>query len=280
MDNSKKRSKKSMIGLECVLLAAVILFLYPIFLVVLNSLKSFKEVMTNIISLPDLLHFENYSYVWKNINYPKLFFNNTIVTGLAVLGIIIFSSLAGFMLSRTKTRLSWLIYIFCISPMLIPFQTIMITLIKFLNIIKLPNNIWGLGSLYWGFAAPTAIFMYHGFVKSIPKEIDESALVDGASTLRMFYSIIFPLLKPITSTIIIIDVMWVWNDFLLPLIFLNGAKESKTLTLAAYTFIGQYVTDWQYTMTAIVLAVIPSIIFFILMQKNIVKGVTAGAVKG
>ena len=145
--------------MELVLLAAVILFLYPIFLVLLNSLKSFKEVMTNVTAFPAILHFENYSYVWNNINYPKLFLNNTIVTGLAILGIILFSSLAGFMLSRTKTRLSWVIYIFCISPMLIPFQTIMITLIKFLNIIKLPNNIWGLGTLYWGFAAPTAIYM-------------------------------------------------------------------------------------------------------------------------
>lgn len=274
------KSKKSLIVLEIILIIVVAIFLYPIFLVLINSLKSFKEVMTNVIALPTSLHFENYSYVWKNINYPKLFLNNVIVTGTAILGIVVFCSIAGFMLSRTKSRLSWFLYFFCISPMLIPFQTIMITLIKFLKIINLPNNIWGLGSLYWGFAAPAAIFMYHGFVKNIPREIDESAIVDGASTLRMFFSIIFPLLKPITSTIVIIDVMWIWNDFLLPLIFLNGEKETKTLTLAAYTFIGQYITDWQYTMTAIVLAVIPSILFFIFMQKHIIKGVTAGAIKG
>ncbi|HHW00856.1 MAG TPA: carbohydrate ABC transporter permease [Clostridiaceae bacterium] len=274
------KSKKSLIVLEIILIIVVAVFLYPIFLVIINSLKSFKEVMTNVIALPASLHFENYTYVWKNINYPRLFLNNVIVTVTAILGIVVFCSIAGFMLSRTRSRLSWLLYIFCIAPMLIPFQTIMITLIKFLKIINLPNNVWGLGTLYWGFAAPTAIFMYHGFVKNVPKEIDESAIVDGASTLRMFFSIIFPLLKPITSTIVIIDVMWIWNDFLLPLIFLDGAKETKTLTLAAYTFIGQYITDWQYTMTAIVLAVVPSILFFIFMQKHIVKGVTAGAVKG
>jgi len=274
------KSKKSLIVLEIILIIVVAVFLYPIFLVLINSLKSFKGVMTNVIALPDSLHFENYTYVWKNINYPRLFLNNVIVTVTAILGIVGFCSIAGFMLSRTRSRLSWLLYIFCIAPMLIPFQTIMITLIKFLKIINLPNNVWGLGSLYWGFAAPTAIFMYHGFVKNVPQEIDESAIVDGASTLRMFFSIIFPLLKPVTSTIVIIDVMWIWNDFLLPLIFLDGAKETKTLTLAAYTFIGQYVTDWQYTMTAIVLAVVPSILFFIFMQKHIVKGVTAGAVKG
>lgn len=273
-------NKKKLIVIEVVLIVFVIIFLYPIFLVLINSIKSFKEVMTNVLSFPSSFHFKNCTYVWRSINYPRLFFNNVVVTTIAILGIIVFSSLAGFTLSRNKSRLSWILYIFSISPMLIPFQTIMITLIKFVNIMRLPNNIYGLAALYWGFAAPAAVFMYHGFAKGIPKEMDESALVDGASTLRMFFSIMFPLLKPVTSTIIVIDVMWIWNDFLLPLIILDGPKESKTLTLAAYTFIGQYVTDWQYTMSAIVLAVIPSIIFFIFMQKNIVKGVTAGAVKG
>jgi raffinose/stachyose/melibiose transport system permease protein len=275
-----KEDKKKLVVIEIILIVFAIIFLYPIFLVIINSFKDFKEVMTNVISFPSSLHFENYSYVWKNINYPRLFLNNLVVTSIALLGIIIFSSLAGFILSRNKSKVSWVLYIVCITPMLIPFQTIMITLIKFVNIMGLPNNIFGLASLYWGFAAPAAVFLYHGFVKGIPKEMDESALVDGASTLKLFFSIIFPLLKPVTSTIIVIDAMWIWNDFLLPLIVLDGPKESKTLTLAAYTFIGQYVTDWQYTMTAIVLAVVPSIIFFIAMQKNIVKGVTAGAVKG
>ncbi len=246
------KNKKNLILLEIILIISCAIFIYPIFLVIINSLKSYKGVMTNVIALPDSLHFENYAYVWENINYPRLFINNIIVTATAIIGIVLFCSIAGFILSRTRTRLSWLLYIFCIAPMLIPFQTIMITLIN----------------------------MYHGFVKSIPKEIDESAIIDGASTSRMFFSIIFPLLKPITTTIVVIDVMWIWNDFLLPLIFLDGAKETKTLTLAAYTFIGQYITDWQYAMTAIVLAVIPSVLFFISMQKHIVKGITAGAVKG
>lgn len=275
-----KEGRKKLLAIEIILIVFALIFLYPIALVLLNSFKSFKEVMINVISIPSTLNFENYSYVWKYINYPKLFLNNLLLTGISILGIIFFSSLAGFMLSRNKSKASWILYLFCISPMLIPFQTIMITLIKFANIIHLPNNIYGLAALYWGFAAPTAVFMYHGFVKGIPREMDESAIVDGASTFRMYFSVIFPLLKPVTSTIVIIDVMWIWNDFLLPLIMLNGPKESKTLTLAAYTFIGQYITDWQYTMTAIVLAVLPSIIFFIAMQKNIVKGVTTGAVKG
>jgi raffinose/stachyose/melibiose transport system permease protein len=117
-------------------------------------------------------------------------------------------------------------------------------------------------------------------VKGIPVEIDESAKIDGASGFRLFFSVIFPLLKSVTATIVIIDVMWIWNDFLLPLLMVNGSPSTKTLTLAAYTFVGQYTSDWQYAMTAMVMAVLPSIIVFIFLQKYIVKGVVAGAVKG
>jgi raffinose/stachyose/melibiose transport system permease protein len=146
--------------------------------------------------------------------------------------------------------------------------------------LHLADSVVGLGIQYWAFGAPIAIFLYHGFIKSIPKEIDECALVDGASTFRMFFSIIFPQLKVVTTTLVVIDVMWIWNDFLLPLLMINGSKETKTLTLAIYTFLGQYISDWQYAMTAVVMAVLPSILFFIFMQKNIIKGVSAGAVKG
>lgn len=272
--------KKSLIIPEVVMILFAIVFLYPIILVFYNSLKSFSEVMANVIALPRRLAFENYSYVWQYINYPQLFLNNMIITTVGVVGIVLFSSIAAYKLSRTKTKYSWLVYIFCITPMLIPFQTIMITLLKLAKILHLSDSIWGLSIQYWGFGASMAVFIYHGFVKTIPREIDESAIMDGASTFRMFFEIIFPLLKSVTSTIIVIDVMWIWNDFLLPLIMVNGSKSTKTLTLAAYTFIGQYITDWQYAMTAMVMAVLPSILFFIFMQKYIVKGVTTGAVKG
>jgi raffinose/stachyose/melibiose transport system permease protein len=236
--------------------------------------------MTNVISLPAKLQFSNYSHVWNLINYPKLFLNNFVITSIAIVGIIAIGSLAAYKLSRTKTRYSGIIYILCIMPMLIPFQSIMITVLKFAKMIHLSDSTWGLGILYWGFGAPLAIFIYHGFVKTIPQEIDESATIDGASTIRLFVSIIFPLLKSVTATLVIINVMWIWNDFLLPLIMVNGSASTKTLTLAAYSFVGQYTTDWQYTMTAMVMAVLPSIIVFIFLQKHIVKGVAAGAIKG
>lgn len=275
-----KSKKYGTILLEIVMIIIALIFLYPIILVFYNSLKSFSEVMANVISLPKRLAFENYSYVWKFVDYPRLFLNNMIITVTGILGIVFFGSLAAYKLSRTKTKYSFLVYLFCIIPMLIPFQTIMITVLKLAKQLHLSDSDIGLGIQYWGFGAPMAVFIYHGFIKTIPKEIDESAIVDGASTTKMFFKIIFPLLKPVTSTIVVIDVMWIWNDFLLPLIMVNGKKQTKTLTLAAYSFVGQYITNWQYAMAAMILAVLPSILFFIFMQKNIVKGVTAGAVKG
>jgi raffinose/stachyose/melibiose transport system permease protein len=272
--------KSGLLVLEIVMIILAVLFLYPIILVFYNSLKTFQEVMTNVIALPKHLTFDNYKYVWEFINYPRLFLNNFIITAVGLAGIIFFGAIAAYKLSRTNTTYSAIIYMFCIIPMLIPFQTIMITVLKLAKMLHLSDSVWGLGVQYWGFGIPTAIFIYHGFVKGIPREIDESATIDGASSFGLFFRVIFPLLKPVTATIAIIDVMWIWNDFLLPLIMVNGSVQTKTLTLAAYTFVGQYTTDWQYAMTAMVMAVLPSIVVFIILQKHIVKGVAAGAVKG
>ncbi|RUS49059.1 carbohydrate ABC transporter permease [Cohnella sp. AR92] len=265
---------------EIILVLIALLFLYPLFLMIINSFKSFQEVMTDVIALPKSWSFANYEYVWKYIDYPRLFLNNAVVTILGLAGIILVSSIAAYKLSRTKSRASAIVYFICIMPMLIPFQSIMLTVMKTASFLHLSDSTWGLGLLYWGFGAPLAVFIYHGFVKGIPREIDESATIDGASGFRLFFSVIFPLLKSVTATIVIIDVMWIWNDFLLPLLMVNGSPSTKTLTLAAYTFVGQYTSDWQYAMTAMVLAVLPSIIVFIFLQKYIVKGVVAGAVKG
>jgi raffinose/stachyose/melibiose transport system permease protein len=275
-----RTNKAGMVVLEIVLILLALLFLYPLFLAIFNSFKSFQEVMTDVIALPKHWTFDNYSYVWKYINYPRLFLNNTVITVLGLAGIILVSSIAAYKLSRTKSRASAIVYFICIMPMLIPFQSIMLTVLKTARFLHLSDSTWGLGLLYWGFGAPLAVFIYHGFVKGIPKEIDESAMIDGASGFRLFFTVIFPLLKSVTTTIVIIDVMWIWNDFLLPLLMVNGSPTTKTLTLAAYTFVGQYTSDWQYAMTAMVMAVLPSIIVFIFLQKYIVKGVVAGAVKG
>lgn len=284
--NRRKRAEQTpkrsvgLIILEVILILCAAVYIYPVFLMFTNSFKSFKEVLVNVVALPTHLEFANYTHVIEKINYGRLFFNNVAITFTGIMGIVFFSSLAAYILARRNTRFTRAAYMFCIIPMLVPFQTIMITLVKVMKTLHLSGSLLGLGIQYWGFGIPMAVFIYMGFIKTIPQAIDESATIDGASAFSTYVRIIFPLLKPVTATVMVLDVMWIWNDFLLPMLMVNSSPKTKTLTLAAYTFVGQYNTQWQYAMTAMVLALLPSILFFIFMQKHIIKGVVAGAVKG
>ncbi len=275
---TKRKAQASVLFIVLIVLACV--YFYPVFLMFANSFKSFGEILTNPVSWPKEVITQNYSDVIKKMDYLLLFRNNVIITLTGLAGIVFFSSAAAYILDRRRNRYTKIIYTIIITPMLIPFQTIMITLLKAMSVIHLSGSKLGLGIQYWGFGVPMATFIFYNFMKTIPKEIDESAMIDGASTFRTFIEVIFPLLKSVTVTVIVLDVMWIWNDFLLPLLMVNSNKNTKTLVLAAYTFVGSMNTKWHYAMTGMVLAVVPSIIVFIFLQKYIVDGVVAGAVKG
>lgn len=274
------RNKQHNRLLEIGLIIFALLFMAPLWLVVSNSLKTFGEVMTDVVALPQKLHWENYLKVIELMDYPRLFWNTLVLTTLGVTGIVLFSSMAGYKLSRTKTKYSWLVFLLCVGAIVIPFQTIMIPLVKTAKVLGLLNRIYGAAIIYWGLGCPFAVFLYHGFVKTVPVELDECAKIDGCSEFRMFFQIIFPLLKPVTVTVIIMNAMWFWNDFLFPLLILGGNSAQGTLQLAAYQFFGMYKSEWHYAMASVVLIVTPAVIFFIALQKQIIKGMVAGAVKG
>lgn len=277
---NKQKKKLSLIALELVMIVIAIIYIYPITLMFINSVKSFGEVVTDVIALPTKIEWQNYTYVIDKMKYGRLFFNNVVITTIGIIGIIGFSSMTAYILDRRRTKYTNIAYLIIITPMLIPFQTIMITLLKTMHTVHLSGSLLGLGIQYWGFGIPMATFIFYNFMQTIPREIDESALIDGATTFKTFTSVIFPLLKSVTATVIVLDVMWIWNDFLLPLLMVNSTPKTKTLVLSAYAFVGQFNTQWHYAMTAMVLTVLPSILFFILLQRHIVDGVVAGAVKG
>ena len=282
MNSVESRGKRLTVHglfLFCIIVLAC-LYIYPVFLMVNNSLKPFKEILTNVLALPSKLEWANYTYVIEKMEYFRLFWNNVVITLIGIAGIVAFSSMAAYILDRKDTPVTKAIHTFIITPMLIPFQTIMITLLKFMNIIHLNGTTWGLGIQYWGFGIPMATFIYFNFMKSIPTEIDESAMIDGATTFQTYLLIIFPLLKTVTATVVVLDVMWIWNDFLLPLLMVNSSPSSKTLVLAAYNFVGSLNTKWHYALAAMVLAILPSVIVFVFLQRYIVDGVVAGAIKG
>lgn len=275
-----KKQKSSSIILFVILLMLLGIYLSPLVLMLFGSFKSYSEIMSNVLSAPQSFSFSNFQGVFTSMNYPKSFLNTLIVTVIGVAGIVIISSLAGYKLSRVKTRYSYILFLFCIMPMMIPFQSFMITLVKISRQLGLIGNLYGLGIIYWGLGAPLSIFLYHGFVKSIPHELEECAMLDGCSPPRMFVSIIFPMLKPVTASVIVVNAMWIWNDFLLPLLIIGSSETNKTLQLAAYGFMGQYKMEWQNIMAGAILIIIPALVIYFIFQKNIVKGMVAGAVKG
>jgi raffinose/stachyose/melibiose transport system permease protein len=272
----KHKGKSNLIILEAVMVFIAILFLFPALITLLNSFKTDAEIVLNPVSWPQSFNLRNYYAAWQEMNFPVVLFNTLIITFLSTLSIIIVSSMAAYILVRSRTRISWVLFLTFTFSMVVPFQTIMVPLVQTAKEYGL-KNILGIIPIYIGLGCPLAIFMYHGFIKGIPREIDESAAIDGANPLRTFFQLIFPLLKPITATIAILDVLWIWNDFLLPLIIL---PKQSTLQLAQYGFFSLFKREYSLAMASLVLSASPIILFYLAMQKYIVKGIAAGAVKG
>ena len=260
----------------------VILFVYlsPLAMVVLNALKPYDEIMKNVLSLPETFSLNNFRVVFENMNYPTAFLNTLTVTVLGTLGIVVLGSMAGYKLARVKTVYSRICFLLCIMPMMIPFQSFMITLVQISKMFGLTSNVFGLPVIYWGLGSPMAIFLYQGFSKGIPLDLEECATLDGCNQFTLFTRIIFPLLRPTTASVIVVNAMWLWNDFLLPLLVIGGNKSNKTLQLAAYSFMGQYKMEWQNIMAAAILIIIPALVIYLAFQKHIIKGMVSGAVKG
>lgn len=254
-------------------------WLFPLLMALMNSFKTNGELLTNVMALPGSLSFENYSRSIEKMNYLRSFVNTAFLSFMGVLLIIIFSALAGWRLCRTKTKLSSFLFGLFVFSMLIPFSSIMMPLYKVILALHIKNSLLGLSFVYSGLGVSMAIFLYYGFVKGIPLEMEEAAEIDGCSKIKTFLYIIFPMLKPITATICITNVLWIWNDFLLPLITISD-NHKYSLLLSTNTLFGQYSSDWAAILSALILSAIPVIIFYAVFQKQILKGITDGAIKG
>ena len=276
----KKNKLKNRILLGFFLYAFMITWIYPFFSIFINSFKTTKEMMTQFLAFPSIWNVDHYLNAWETLDFGRAFFNTLFVTILGVLGLVVFDSMAAYKLARSKNKWGKIFFLYFMVPMLVPFQTVMISTTQVAKVLHLSGSLWGLAIMYWGISTPFCVFLYHGFIKSVPTEMDESALIDGASYLQTFWHIIFPMIKPITAPAVIINGLYIWNDFILPLILVSGSKENRTLQMAIYTNFGSQGVKWETALPSIVMAILPSILFFIVMQKHIVKGVTAGAVKG
>lgn len=273
----QKKSTSLLVGILLTIGAAISFF--PIYLALINSFKTQGDMFRSFVALPTRISFENYVQAFEKINLLGSTLNSVIVSVLGIGGIVLCASLAGYKLSRTSGKLSQFIFFLFIASMLVPFHSIMIPLTRMAKSLSVQGSTYGLAIIYIGLGVNMAIFLYHGFVKSIPRELEEAAQIDGCNEYQTFFKIIFPLLVPITVTIAILDFLWIWNDFLLPLLMLTDSADF-TLILSTNTLFGEYNKDWSLILAALVLTAIPVIIIYAFFQRFIMHGIAEGAVKG
>lgn len=265
-----------------VLLALSVLFLVPIIIVIINSFKSRIYISSQPLKLPNaetFVAFENYINGVTSSDFFSAFLRSLFITVVSVILIVLFASMAAWYIVRSNSKITKGIYYMLVFSMIVPFQMVMYTMTYVTNRANL-DNVFGITFVYLGFGAGLSVFMLCGFIKSIPLEIEEAAMIDGASPIQAFFTVVFPMLKPTAITVAILNTMWIWNDYLLPYLVLGSDK--KTIPVAIQLAMqGAYgSTDYGGFMAMLVLAIVPIIIFYIFCQKYIIKGVVAGAVKG
>ena len=221
----------------------------------------------------------NYGNALKKTDFFNCFGTSLFITVGSVLVIIIGCSMCAWYITRVKNKMTKMIYTLCLFSMIVPFQMVMFTLSKFANILHLATP-WGIIVVYLGFGAGLAVFMFSGFIKGVSLEIEEASMIDGCSPLQTFFRVVFPILKPTTVTIAILEAMWVWNDYLLPSLVLNVNKYRTIPIAVQYLKQSHGQLDWGAMMAVLVMAIVPIIIFYVACQKYIIEGVVAGAVKG
>ena len=253
--------------------------LFPVLMGVVNSLKTEGEILNNILALPAVPQFLNYKSAFEKIHFFRSLVNTVLVVIVGVAGIVLFSAMAGYKLSRTPGRLSYLLFGLFVMSMLVPFHSIMITLTQIARALGIQGSLVGLGLIYIGLGVPMGVFLYHGFTKSIPRDLEEAAIIDGCGEFQVFFKVIFPLLRSITATVVVINALWMWNDFLLPLLMLTDSRR-YTLLLSTNMLFGRYVNEWSSILAALILALLPAVLLFLAFQKSIVRGISEGAIKG
>ncbi len=279
MNSYVTKKRFSMLITTLAVILIVLVFSIPFYLLVINSFKDLAGISKDVMRWPTKFFVSNYVKAWKRMNFLLALRNSLVVTLMSLAGVIVFSSLAAYRIVRHPSIFNTVLYGLCLAEMIIPFQVIMIPLVVILRKMKLINTLLGLIFSNWGLGVALGTFMFAGFIKSIPRELEEAAMIEGCSSISIFVRVVFPLLKSITFTLIILDTFWFWNDYLLPLLVVSKPRL-KTLPIAISSFMGQYYLQWDLALPALTMAIIPAAIAFFLLQKHIVTGLVAGAVKG
>lgn len=274
------RSKKmGLIALESIMILLAGIMAFPFYYLVVNTFKNGKDATFHPLSLPKQFTLVHYADALEKMHFLRSLSNNIIITVLAIVFIVIVCAMAAYPIARKNTGLNRFLKFYFLAGLLIPFQVTILPLYKIMQTFHLINKLYGVSILYVAGAICFTVFINQGFIKTIPTEIEESATIDGCSVWKRFWLIVFPLMMPITATIVVYNTMGIWNDFLVPLLFLQS-NNKHTLVMEVYSNIGQFSTDWTSLLTMMVISLIPIFLFFIFLQRYIISGLTSGAVKG
>lgn len=280
MSKTASMAKRKSIGKTLVFVLGLfisITYVLPFFLVFVNSFKPNFEILDNPLALPIEFTWDNFGQALEKMKFFMSLTNSLIITICSVGALILISSMLAFYLSRTKNKFTKTTFLILVASMIVPFQALMIPFMALFAPFVSLNNQVALIFFYMGFGVALSTFLYHGFISNIPTELDEAAALDGASDFTIFWKIIFPMLRPVTATVAIINALWIWNDFLLPVLVLT--PETQTLPLSTYLFFGQYSAEYGQAMAGLLLAVVPIIAFYLVLQKQFISGISSGAVK-
>ena len=276
----KKKNRITSFILTFVGIFLAVLFLSPVMILLSNSFKSLKNIYLNVLALPNMDTFtlKNYPEAFVKLDFIRSLLNSLGITLASTLLLLVFCSMAAWVLVRYKTKLSGIIFMAYAAATLVPFQCVMLPLVRLMDTLHMMNR-WGLVLMYVGFGSSLSVILFHGFIKSVPTELEEAARIDGCNMPQTFFLIVLPLLKPIMVTVAILNSMWIWNDFLLPQLMINKPGW-QTLPLKTFLFFGQFSKKWDLATAGLVMCMLPIIIFYLVSQKHIVKGVAEGAIKG
>lgn len=266
----KKRYTRATAVGEVLMICATLVFAFPLYVAIVGSLKSQTAIASSPLSLPLAPRFSNFSTAWTSADLGAAFLSTVIITVLSVFGLVALGSTAAYVIARRQQRLSTFAYYGFLIGLLLPVQLALIPLYSLLHSTHLLGTYWSMVIVYIGGQMPFTIFLFAGFIRALPRAYEEAATVDGAGTLRIMVSIVLPMIRPIIGTVMILDGVFIWNDFLTPLLYLSGSNK-ETLAVAIYNFTGQYVQQWNLIFAGVVISALPMIGLFLILQRSFLK---------
>ena len=271
------RYRLSTFGLELLMVAVTVAFAFPLYILVNLSIREPNDFSSPLspTTSPTL---ENFTSAWTQASLGSAFVDSLIVTAASVVVLVLVSALAAYPLARSTARWSRGTFLLVMLGLLLPFQLALLPLYETMRDLDLLGSVWSLVLFYSGLQVPFTIFLYVGFLRALPRDYEEAALLDGCSPLQAFGRVVFPLLRPVTGTVLILNAVFVWNDFLTPLLYLSGS-DNQTIPVAIFGFVGQYTSQWQLVFAGLVMGVLPILVVYFLLQRHIIKGF-AGGLKG